>query len=549
MSWANKKLTIFIISVIFGISLFIYFGIVKARTAKAEEQHTSEVHSNKTEHEHSSEADEVDDDVHAHEEDKNEKHSDEHGDEAKLIKLSAEQKKSIKLELATAGPGAVVSWCSFPGEIVPNPDAVTHVTPQAAGIVRETTKTIGDRVKSGEVLAWIESDELAEAKLAYYAKQIEVGCCMIKLPRAKEIFENTAKLLEQLKRDAGQGDVEKLDNLEMGEYRGRLLTAYTEYIAARDIYVRKKHLHEKKFVSDQEIFEVETNLKRAQANFDMAVDTARYDSLTAYNEAIQQRMVAEFEAVAAEKRLRLSGADNETVEKLRALVPQITSIKPCLCSDPNCQEGKLPAVADQLAKDKRFAFYPLRAISDGFVFEKHLSLGEKVTDEVSAFTIMNDTVVWVRFNISQKDASLVRLGQEAHIYADNIKLETGKISYISPVIDGETRTIPARIVMQNKDSMLRPGFFVKVTVNVGGQDADVVIPKSAVQQIDEKTVVFIEEGEGFEPLPVQLGAEDKENVIITNGLRPGQRFVTQGSFELKSKIVTGALGSHAGHGH
>jgi uncharacterized protein YegP (UPF0339 family) len=124
--------------------------------------------------------------------------------------------------------------------------------------VREVIRTLGDRVEAGEILAWIESDELAEAKLSYYAKKAEVGCCMIKLPRAKAIYQNTAKLLTLLKREAPQKELHKLDGLEMGEWRGRLLTANAEYLASGETYKREKRLRSKEIASGQELLPGET---------------------------------------------------------------------------------------------------------------------------------------------------------------------------------------------------------------------------------------------------------------------------------------------------
>jgi cobalt-zinc-cadmium efflux system membrane fusion protein len=91
--------------------------------------------------------------------------------------------------------------------------------------------------------------------------------------------------------------------------------------------------------------------------------------------------------------------------------------------------------------------------------------------------------------------------------------------------------------------------FVNALVLMGDKDAPVVIPKAALQKIGDETVVFVEEGDGFEPVPVSVGHDDGANVEIRSGLSNGQRYVVQGSFELKSQIITSGLGAHAGHGH
>jgi len=474
----------------------------------------------------------------------------EHGDEGvKHVELTKEQRSRINLEVGVAGSGAIVSAATFPGEIILNPDRMAHVVPRATGIVREVARTLGDRVEAGEILAWIESDELAEAKLSFYAKWAEVGCCMIKLPRAKAIFENTAKLLALLKKEAPQKELRKLDGLEMGEWRGRLLTAYAEYLSSRQTYEREQHLRSKEIASGQELLEAETNYKKAREEFRAAMDTARYETLIAYGEAAQKRQVAEFEAVAAEKRLRLKGADDEVVTSLLRLVPKTSSLEPCLCDDPNCEEDKLPSVVETLGKDRRFAWFAIRAPFAGYVIEKHLTLGEKVNGDESAFSIADMSSVWVRFSVNQKNIELVKPGQIVRVSLGPSGSREGRVTNLSPVVDDQTRSVQARVVLDNEDYSLRPGLYVRVRVAAKSQDAAVVIPRLAVQVLEETEVVFVEAGDGFDAVPVTLGAHDLERVVVTSGLRPEQRYVARGAFDLKAKIVTSGLGAHAGHGH
>jgi len=501
-------------------------------------------------------------DGHAHEEkgeaahaehgSEREEHGDGHdhgGHAGERVELTPEQRDRIGLEVATAATGAIATGVTFPGEVILNPDRMVHVVPRAAGIVREVTKTLGDRVEEGEILAWIESQELAEAKLAFYAAEAEVGCCLIKVPRAQEIFESTAKLLALLEKEPGQKELRAFDDLEMGEYRGRLLTAYAEYQASRQTYERERRLRSEKITSGQELLEADTAFKKAREVFHAATDVARYETLVAYTEAVSERQVAEFEAVAAEKRLRLKGTDREAVTKLRDLVPKTAGLEPCLCDDPNCQEGQIPSVTDTLGADERFAWYALRAPFAGFVTEKHLTLGEMAGGEESVFTIADTSSVWVRFSVYQKDVASVKPGQTVRVDSGAAGQREGNVLYVSPVIDEKTRTAQARVVLENTDGTLRPGLYVAVHLTRDAREAAVVIPKSAVQVLDEKQVVFVEDGDGFEAVPVEVGAEDRDRIAVTSGLRPGHRYVARGGFELKAKIVSSGLGAHAGHGH
>ena len=471
-------------------------------------------------------------------------------DAADRIELTPIQRERIGLRLATAGPGTIAVTGAFPGEVVLNPDRMAHIVPRASGIVREVNVSLGDQVEAGEILAWIESDELAEAKLAFYAKHAEVGCCQVELPRALEIFENTNRLLVLLEKEPSPAELQKIENLEMGAYRGKLLTAYSNHEAARKALHRERSLFEKNISSESEFIEAEAAFNRAQATFAAARDTTRYQVLIEYTEAARQRQVAEFEAVAAEQRLRLKGVDEAVLTGLLALVPQTAGLEPCLCDDPNCKDGEIPSIIDTLGEEKRLGWYALRAPFAGFITEKHLTLGEKINDEESVITIADTSSVWVRFNVYQKDLSLVKIGQSVDVdLGPGMPHTTGAVSYVSQIIDSETRTAHARVELENRDGTLRPGLYANVRVNVDSVEASVVIGRDALQVVDDENVVFVEDGDGFVPTPVRLGRSDRDRVAVLSGLAPGQRYVEQGAFELKAHIVTSGIDPHAGHGH
>jgi len=490
-------------------------------------------------------------DAHEDEADEDDHEGHDHGDEeGDHVEVTAEQKRRIGLALAVAGPGRIGKDLRFPGEIELNPDRMAHVVPRAAGIVREVKKTLGDRVEAGEILAWIESAELSEAKLDFFAREAEVGCCMIELPRAKQIFENVHRLVALLRKKPSLEELGKLDGLEMGEHRGRLITAYAGLVAATKAYERERNLRKKAISSGQELVAAQAEFQRARAEFNASLDTARFDVVVAFSQAARARQVAEFEAVAAEQKLLLKGVDEKTIARLRGLVPKTAGLKPCECDDPECKENELPSLRDMLGKDRRLGWHPLRAPFAGVVIEKHLTLGEKVGEDESVFAIADTSTVWVNFGVFQKDLASIEPGQPVTVVlTGGSSTHRGRIASVAPILDPDTRTARARVVLANQGNVLRPGLFVTVRVALPTVEAAVIVPRSAVQILDEKEIVFIEKGDGFEAVPVTLGRGDRKMVEVTRGLSAGQRYVVRGAFELKAKIATSGLGAHAGHGH
>jgi cobalt-zinc-cadmium efflux system membrane fusion protein len=200
--------------------------------------------------------------------------------------------------------------------------------------------------------------------------------------------------------------------------------------------------------------------------------------------------------------------------------------------------------------NEKLAWYPLRAPFEGTVIEKHLALGEKHGDESDVFTIADLSSVWVDISVYQKDLPSVKKGQSVRISAGEGTPSTlGTISFVAPIVDEKTRTALARVVLPNPQGEWRPGLFVTAELSVGDETAPVVISKTAMQRVAGDTVVFIEMDGGLEPVPVRVGRTNTTHAEILSGLQSGQRYVAEGAFELKAKIVTSGLGAHAGHGH
>jgi cobalt-zinc-cadmium efflux system membrane fusion protein len=195
--------------------------------------------------------------------------------------------------------------------------------------------------------------------------------------------------------------------------------------------------------------------------------------------------------------------------------------------------------------------YTIESPITGWVIQRHITPGEFVSEQRSIYVIVDLSDVWVDLAVYPKDAHRIREGQVARIRALGTDLTTeGVIDYVTPVMDVHTRSLTARVVLPNTDNRWRPGFFVQATVAAEAKDEGLVVEKEAVQYLDEQTVVFLVEGAGhYRPVGIITGASDQEHVRVLSGLQEGQKYVSKGAFELKAKIVTGALGGHAGHGH
>lgn len=470
-------------------------------------------------------------------------------EEMTLVPVTQEQVARLGIKISPAAQGVLRREIRVPGELQINSDRLAHVVPRAAGIAREVLKNQGDQVKKGEILAWIESAELAEAKLDFFAKQAAVVNSELKLPRAQELFVNVAKMVALLKKEGTEEEIHTLDGLEMGQYRGELLPAYAAFLAARTTHQREAELHAKAISSGQELLSAATTLQQARALFQGALDTASYESRVAYSEAAQEHQVAVFNVVAAEKRLRLKGAESEVIANLRALVPLAAGVEPCPCVEPGCQEAQLPSMADTLGQDERFAWYALRAPFDGTVLQRHIVIGESLDVSSELFTIADLSSVWVNMTISQETASMVKKGFNVTIHLPDGTLAEAQTDFIASVIDPSTRNGLARATLSNPDGLYRPGTFVDIGLQLPVSDATVIVPKASVQAVYDHPCVFVWTQGAFEMREVTTGYADEINIEILKGLKAGEAVASVNAFHLKAEVSKSGSAPACGHAH
>jgi cobalt-zinc-cadmium efflux system membrane fusion protein len=370
------------------------------------------------EHEHAKEG-EHEEKEHGHEKGE---HEEDH------VKLSSEALKNAGLEILTAGPGQVNVTLSLPGEVSLNQDTVAHVTPRVAGAAREVKKQVGQLVKKGELLALLDSRDLAEAQRDFLATKE-------RLALAEATFQR-AELLQK-----------------------------------ENISAEKDHLAAKQALAE-----------------------ARIEHRSA-----------------AQKLQALGGGAGGS------------------------------------------GGYALVAPLDGTIIEKHISVGEVLSEETRAFTIADLSTIWVNVTVYAKDLPRVAVGQVAEVRAEGIaEPAQGTITYLGQVVGEQTRSATARVVLTNPGPAWRPGLFATAEVVVDRGAVPLLINDSAVQTVDGAEVIFVQETDAFEARPVKLGrkgsvAEGKDGrvVEVLDGVKAGERYVAKNSFLLKAELGK----SEAGHEH
>jgi cobalt-zinc-cadmium efflux system membrane fusion protein len=168
---------------------------------------------------------------------------------------------------------------------------------------------------------------------------------------------------------------------------------------------------------------------------------------------------------------------------------------------------------------------------DGSVIDLQVAAGEYWNDPtVALMTIADLSTIWVTASVPEKDTSLVTKGQSVDVVfpAYPGEIFKGEVLFVSDVLDPDTRRTKVRIAFQNPDTRLRPGMFANVSFYAPVQSQPVV-PASALVLKDDENQVFVETAPWtFEARDVDIGFQQDDQVVLSGGVKPGERVVVRG---------------------
>ena len=177
----------------------------------------------------------------------------------------------------------------------------------------------------------------------------------------------------------------------------------------------------------------------------------------------------------------------------------------------------------------------IRSPATGVVLEKNAVQGMRFGAGDVLYRIADISKVWLIANVFEQDLALVAVGQTAKVYVDAYPGRgfSGRVSYIYPTLDPQTRTARLRIELDNRDGALKPAMYAKTEIDAARAGAGKVlaIPTGAVLQTGTRDLVLVERGEGrFAPREVRLGTRTETLVEVREGLKEGERVVTSANF-------------------
>ncbi|MGH6802384.1 MAG: efflux RND transporter periplasmic adaptor subunit [Methyloceanibacter sp.] len=357
------------------------------------------------------------------------------------IDMPTEQIRAQDIKVATAGKGIFARVLTVPGTIALDPGHVARVPGRVTGTVARMSKQLGDPVTQGEVVAVLDSREVADGKSEY-------------------------------------------------------LTASVAFDLKKTLFERAQALWAKRISAEQQYLQARTTFLEAELRLDLA-----RQKLTALN-------LDPAEVVKAAKR---ESAASSGVSSLRE--------------------------------------YEIRSLISGHVIERKVDVGSLVGsqgDPSELYTVADLSEVWIELAVSIADLDTVEVGQEVVIASRGSrgsKHGAGRIIFISPLVDPNTRS--ARVVarIDNKTFSWRPGAVATADIAIKLEPVELCAPRAALQMIEGERVIFVRTPNGFQRRTVTTGRSDEEVIEITSGLSAGEEVAVDNTFLLKAELGKREAGS------
>lgn len=187
----------------------------------------------------------------------------------------------------------------------------------------------------------------------------------------------------------------------------------------------------------------------------------------------------------------------------------------------------------------------LRAPFAGVVTQLDAAVGEQVDASRELFTIADISTVWVLADVYEQDLARITTKGDVAVKVDAYpnRTFTGRVAYVSDLIEPSTRTAKVRVVVTNREGALKLDMFARIAIPTTDERDTLVVPLDAVQRVDNQPVVFVRESPSrFKRRDVSVGASARDVVEVLSGLQKDDVIVTAGSFYLKTALLRERIG-------
>lgn len=257
--------------------------------------------------------------------------------------------------------------------------------------------------------------------------------------------------------------------------------------------------------------------------------------------------------VQAQSELRIAEADFQRAQTLAAdeIIPRKDFLR--AQAEREKASAAVRAASDKLrmlggnpgAAGRRVSGFSVTSPFTGTVIEKKATVGDLASPSVPLFTVADLSRVWIVADLPEATVSKVKVGARAKVTVPSYPSEMfgGRVSHLGSVLNKETRTVAARIEVSNGDGRLKPDMFATATIEVSGDDREVIsLPDAAIVIMQGQPSVFVFEKGAYVSRPVEPGERAGGRTTVAAGLTPGEQVVTAGAYDLKARKLKSQIG-------
>ena len=395
-----------------------------------------------------------------------------------------EEKVRVETVYETVNANAVVKF---------HPDHYARIVPFVPGRVRHISAKLGDKVKKGQELLVIESVEIFNAKVEYLKNLNRYEVALAK-------YENIVKM----------GELGSFTQKNVEEAQTALSDAKSQYekaVVARATAAKKfervKKLVDSGVSSRSELEGAENELRSAS----IEVESSRSRLTNAEKSMSREEKLSDTKIS-----LKKETADIQN-EFYEARQNYDISRKYLAIVGVECEPGGP-------CREHELGTFSIYSPIDGVVIEQNAVIGGSIDTANPVMCVGDYDSAAIDIDIYEKDLAKVKTGQKVEIENNYGKIISGRITYVSNILEPNTRTLKARAEIDTNPELLKIGEFVNCAVLTGERPNAVTVPQSALIEDGGRFIAFVKCGKSYDKVLVKTGHKFRDRVEISEGIAP-----------------------------
>ena len=462
------------------------------------------------------------------------------------IEMSAEAAKIGGIEIGEARLSAIQGQLQVPGVVGNTSNGRAIVTSPTGGKIINLTVGVGDQVKRGQVIAIIQSADLAKAAADVTESQrvvitangsireseAEVNLALSHLKSARAVLER--------QRDLAKAGAFSQPSLQ--EARKAFDQAEAEY----DKAVKEDVAHNVKLARYERMYPLglvskeQLDTERLEHELDQIDLKKKKKSLEEARKSLDREKQISEKNLLNTKEIQVAEADHRAaILEVEHSKIKLSSARSGLSSaQKGVQASRESYRAQSGGGSSSGSTIVVVAPISGVITERTTTLGQAIERTTEIVQIENLTSVWVTANVSEKNVSKARRGAAATVTVESFpgRIFHGVIEVVGSRLDPKTRTMPVQVAVENPDRALRADMFAKVNLGVGESSSALTVPEGAVLLDKEQAYVYTVSGTTkYKRVDITIGRNANGLTEVKSGLQSGQRVVVKGAFEVKSQ--------------